>query len=456
MTISFRTRLFVVAALIVSTVLAAVIGAGWSTVLQVEVERLDQRLCMEARRLDRQPWQGEDPGRLEVDVMAKLRLGAIEQLMLRHEPLSGQPDFQSSHWRSELNIDQLRWADAKGQGLCPLSSFESRGSDWRAALYASASGRSFVAADLAETSAELQTALRRALTMVVPMALALAALGAWLLASLTMRPVNRLREAMRGVTQRGLDQRLATSGEDREFRELIAAYNAMLASLEKSFQQASRFSADAAHELKTPLTILQGRLEQAVSRSDNPAVQAELSSLQDEVGRLAGITRKLLLLSQADAGRLTLQLAPTDLSAMLGELLSDAEMLLGDQTLRSAIAPHLSTQADVLLIRQLFNNLISNAVRYCRPGGSIAVAARTLAGGIEVIFANPCETVAQDLRSHFFDRFFRGDASRNRRVEGSGLGLSLAREIARAHGGELVLMPGALDEVRLRLWLPGP
>jgi signal transduction histidine kinase len=228
----------------------------------------------------------------------------------------------------------------------------------------------------------------------------------------------------------------------------------MLERLQISFQQASRFSADAAHELKTPLTILQGRLEQAVNHSDNRAIQAELTGLQDEVGRLTSITRKLLLLSQADAGRLALNITQIDLSGMLVELLSDAEMLLSGQELSSAIEPNLFTQGDVLLLRQMFNNLVSNAVRYCRPAGSILVTASARHGGIEVVFRNACDPISQESRSHFFDRFYRGEASHNRAIEGNGLGLSLAREIARAHGGDLMLMRSVLDQVLVRLWLP--
>jgi len=106
-----------------------------------------------------------------------------------------------------------------------------------------------------------------------------------------MRPVNRLRNAMQGVTRNALDQRLSAQGEDHEFAELIDAYNTMLQRLEASFHQASRFSADAAHELRTPLTILQGRIEQAVNRSDHRVIQSDLVGMLDEVGRMAAITR---------------------------------------------------------------------------------------------------------------------------------------------------------------------
>jgi len=446
MFISFRLRLFVVATLIVSTVLALVMGLGWSSVLSYEVQRLDERLCSEARRLGNETVRAEGLQRLEVDVMRKLRLEKPSQLKLQFEALGAARSAEPSSTEPER--------ERTPPGECALSALESEGTTWRTAIHLSPEGRSTVAADLAATKAELQGALRRALMIVVPLALALSALGAWLLASLTMRPVNRLRDSMRAVTQMALDQRLDSSGEDMEFRELITAYNTMLARLQASFQQASRFSADAAHELRTPLTILQGRLEQAVNMSDNRAVQAELSGLQDEVGRLSGITRKLLLLSQADAGRLALHLDPVDLSSMLGELLMDAEMLLDGQVLSSAIEPHLMTQGDTLLLRQLFNNLISNAVRYCLPGGAIAVTACAAPDGVDVLFRNACEPIGAEDRARFFDRFYRGEASHNRAVEGNGLGLSLAREIARAHGGDLTLQPGTKNEVVMQLHLP--
>jgi signal transduction histidine kinase len=114
----------------------------------------------------------------------------------------------------------------------------------------------------------------------------------------------------------------------------------------------------------------------------------------------------------------------------------------------------LLVQGDAVLLRQLFNNLISNAVRYCLPGAWIRISAHARAMGIEVVFSNAAQTIALGDRARFFDRFYRGDAAHNRHIDGSGLGLSLAREIARAHGGDLVLAATALDVVALQLTLP--
>lgn len=486
MTISFHTRLIAVAALVVTGVLAAVLALVWSNVRRVEIERLDSRLCLEARRLASQRFDGDETGRLEADVMSKLRLGDPTQLMLRIEPL-GAPTHQSMQWPAGLRIDDLQWtptAETKGEFApaprperpprggdrrppspgtspgppprtsCLLASFEQAGRQWHAALVSGPDGRGVVAADAAAAVDELLGVLRGTLWIVVPLALGLVALGAWLLAAVSMRPVTRLREAMKAVSRKDLSRRLDSRNEDREFKELIGAYNAMLDRLQASFEQASRFSADAAHELRTPLTILQGRLEQAIHKSEKRAIQADLTDMLDELGRLAGVTRKLLLLSQADAGHLALHRKRVDLTDLLDTLVNDAHMLVTDRAVTSTIDPGLVVDGDLLLLRQLLNNLVSNAVRYCKPGGWIDIAGHRRQSAIEITFANSADPIPPESRARLFDRFYRLDPARNRQSEGTGLGLSLAREIARAHGGDLVLESSPADTVRLTLRLP--
>jgi signal transduction histidine kinase len=482
LTISFRTRLFVVAALIVAGVLSAVVVLGWSSLREAQLDTLDDRLCNEARRVATQPYLGEDLGRLESDLALKLRLGSTAELLVRYDPRDGGPAFRSAGWAEAPRPESLAWTararaarteppmpeppplaapgvrrrapPPQGPHACALASFDHHGDHWRAARFEPPFGSSVVAANLASAQSALQGAVGRTLAAVVPLALVLTALGAWLLASLTMRPVDRLRTAMRGVNQRALDQRLSSAGEDREFEELIGEYNTMLGRLEASFRQASRVSADAAHELKTPLTILQGRLEQALARPGDATMQDDLTRMLDEVGRLALITRKLLLLSQADAGRLDLKRERVDVSELLDDLVADARMMVAEGELESDVAPALATHADAVLLRQLLNNLMANAVHHRRPGGRIRVRARALAGGIEIVFANETPPIDEAERARFFERYHRGDAAHGRRVDGSGLGLSLALEIARAHGGDLALAPSASDQVRLRLTLP--
>ncbi len=507
MTLSFRTRLFVVASAIVAFTLASVLALGWSGLLTYQTEQLDERLCQEARRLVAQTLDSNNLIRLEADVLVRLRLANREQLLFSVKWMDGDTAFQSTRWSPAMEAMEMAWAPSKFMdsnpggpdrpggppperpdgppppradgfgppprppladrpdramrpppGRCSIASFSFDNAQWRAARFELPRRQSVLAADLAVTRAELRGAIQQALVFMVPLALVLTALGAWLLASLTMRPVNRLREAMHTVTKTALDQRLENGGEDREFRELIDAYNVMLERLQLSFQQASRFSADAAHELKTPLTILRGRIEQAIKKSDNRAIQADLTQLLDEVGRLAAVTRKLLLLSQADAGHLALLRERIDLTEVLDGLIQDAQMMASDHAVHSDIERGLVVRADRTLLTQLFNNLITNALRYGTTTGSILIQAKGIPMGVEVRVVNGTKPITASVRQRFFDRFYRGDSSHTRgnddTIDGNGLGLSLAREIARAHGGELALENSPSDQVAMRLVLP--
>jgi signal transduction histidine kinase len=228
----------------------------------------------------------------------------------------------------------------------------------------------------------------------------------------------------------------------------------MLDRLERSFQQASRFSADAAHELKTPLTILRGRIEQARRRPEARELHDELSAMLDEVGRLAAITRKLLLLSQADAGRLDIRYSAVNLTDTLNAMVTDIAMVVERRQFRHSIALGLVTQGDAVLLLQLLNNLISNALRYTPESGEINLIAHRKGASVCIEFSNSSLPISQAQRQRFFERFFRADEAHNRRVDGNGLGLSLAREIAKAHGGALDLAPSSHDIVSLLLTLP--
>lgn len=460
MRLSFRLRLFGSAALIVGLSLAVVIGLGWSSVVRLEEARLDGRLCQEARRLAGFSQYGPVE-RLVFDLQNKLRLESAAQLRLLLQAPGQVPQVYGT-WPADLDLTGLPWQTAVSPNgaavpadrACRLVSHDHAGQRWRIAT-SGLDYRGVLAVDLAASRNEWRDLAQYALTVIIPVALLLTAAGAWLLSALMLRPINRLREAMKSVSQQALDQRLSAAGEDREFRELIAAYNTMLDRLQASFQQASRFSADAAHELNTPLTILQGRIEQALNLVDPQTDgHAALSDMLDEVGRLAAITRKLLLLSHADAGHMAIHRTPVDLTRLLEDLISDARMLVEDRLLSCRVPAGCVVLADALLLRQLFNNLLNNGLRYGRSDGWLSVSAQVLPGGVAVEFNNACAPIGPEQRARFFERFYRGDAAHSRQLDGHGLGLSLCREIARAHGGDLTLLDGPADEVALRLWLP--
>ena len=283
----------------------------------------------------------------------------------------------------------------------------------------------------------------------------LVGLVAWYLAGRAMRPIEHLTGVMERIRASDMRQRVSAADEALEFEELVTVFNDMLDRLERSFLQSVRFSGDAAHELRTPVAILQGELERAFERaSNNPEQEQALADMLDEVRRLDSIVRKLLMLSRADAGQLQIPMQPLDLVPMLRELADDLDMMAPERELRLELPPRMSAQGDADLLRQVLQNLVSNAVKYGLADGWIAISARRAGPGWQIDVANASAGIAFEHRERLFDRFYRADEAHNRRVSGVGLGLALAREIARAHGGELWLAECTPSQVTFSLTLP--
>ncbi len=301
--------------------------------------------------------------------------------------------------------------------------------------------------------------VRAAFALAFPAALLCIALGSWLLAGRALRPVRELTRTIARVSAKGLDQRVSPDDRAVEFQELLLVFNAMMDRLERSFTQAMRFSADAAHELKTPLTILQGELEQALQGA-TPEQEKTLTRLLEEVQRLKSIVQKLLLLATADAGRIAVHREPVDLGDMLEGIVEDMGILAPGLDIQSDIQAGIVAQADGDLLRQAVQNLTMNAVKHTPDGGKVRVCLRLQEGVIGCTVTNSGDIPPGD-RARVFERFYRLDASRTRagetagNAEGTGLGLSLAREIARAHGGDVTLDESSPGAVSFTLHLPG-
>lgn len=322
---------------------------------------------------------------------------------------------------------------------------EAEGRSYRLAIMGNSHTTFILGYDLAEIDTGMDE-LRKAFFIGLPLILLGIAGGAWLLAGRALTPIAQLTQKVESVHAHGLDQRLDLRGHASEFQRLIEVFNAMLGRLEQSFHQSNRFTADAAHELRTPLTILQGEMEQALQ--DAPAGSAEqhrLVPLLDEVQHLKAIVEKLLLLSQADAGRLPLDRQSVDLSEMMHEVISDAEILADGLHIEHEIAPGIIVQADPVLLHQVLQNLAANALRYNRPGGRVRFDLCQSSEQIHLTVTNTGPGIPEAGRDKIFQRFHRADPARNR-SEGMGLGLAIAKEIILAHGGTLELLSSNEDE----------
>lgn len=291
--------------------------------------------------------------------------------------------------------------------------------------------------------------------VVLPFLLLSVSLGGQFIASKALKPVHTLATTAEQINARRLNLRLPVLGTQDEIGRLSWVLNGMFDRLDVSFQQAIRFSADASHELKTPLTILRASIEDQLASPDtDEETKAFLEGLLEQIAHLVSIIEHLLLLSHIDAGQIKLDLVPHDITDILSGCVEDARIMAEPHglTLVEDLPETLVVPVDVHRLTQVMLNLLGNAIKYNLPEGRIEVVARQ-EGGQCVIHVSNTSSARLDIHSQrIFDRFYRDGNSAE--AQGHGLGLGLARELARAHGGEIVLEASDGQWTRFRLTLP--
>lgn len=265
-------------------------------------------------------------------------------------------------------------------------------------------------------------------------ALATALLGAWV-ARRGLRPLRQMTGVARQVSAQSLTARLPLDGTPTELRELAEAFNAMLARLEDAFARLSAFSADIAHELRTPLSNLLTQTQVTLGQPRELAEYREaLHSNLEELQHLAQMVGDMLLLAKADNGLLQTRREPLALEAELTALADYFAPLAEDAGVNIRIDTAGMVTADRALLRRALSNLIDNALRFTPADGELHL--RATAARIEV--ANQGPEIPAELRERLFDRFYRADpARREGGAEHAGLGLAIARSIVQAHGGTI-------------------
>lgn len=221
---------------------------------------------------------------------------------------------------------------------------------------------------------------------------------------------------------------------------------AALESTGEELQRAARFSADASHQLITPVAVMRAGLEELLAHDHLSAAEREsLSALIHQTYRLSGIIKDLLLLSRLDAGRLRLELTPVDLVVLIASAVDDLSALpdASELAVETDVPATLLISAERGYAALILQNLLENARKYNRPAGRIRLSARAAGGFVELVVANTGRAIPAEAQAHIFERFHRGAVGEN--VPGYGLGLNLARELARLHGGDLRLLRSADD-----------
>jgi signal transduction histidine kinase len=294
-----------------------------------------------------------------------------------------------------------------------------------------------------------------AMLWAIPTVLVVTFVGAAWVASKAIAPVEEIRQAAARITPKRLDQRLPVPRTGDEIAGLIEVLNATFERLQRSFEQSVRFSADASHHLKTPIAVLRAGVEEILDDAEcSESTQARAEGLLHRIRHLNSVVDNLLLLARADAGRLDLSKDEFDLSEVLAGVLDDAFALAEplNLTVEADVPEHLLLRADRVFVGMILQNLVENAVKYNKPGGRIRIAAHAANGSVEMTVGNTGEGIQPERTGQLFERFYRvrGDE----RVAGQGLGLSIARELARAHGGEVSLVRSDPDWTEMCVRLP--
>jgi heavy metal sensor kinase len=281
---------------------------------------------------------------------------------------------------------------------------------------------------------------RWVLIVLAPISILGAVAGGWVLAGAALRPVKDVTRIAERISGSRLNERIPERKAADELGRMVASFNRMVERLERSFRRIDEFSSNVAHELRTPLTVLRGEAELAMSRDLTPAEAAELASgVHEEAVRMGRVVDDMLTLARADRGQAPLELASVDLAAILQDTFEDALILAAERGIEVRLGPNDATslQGDAARLRQLLRALISNAVRYTEPGGSIAIEGRVDGDVVRIAVEDTGIGIAPEHLPRIFDRFYRVDSARSRDRGGSGLGLALARWIAEAHGGTI-------------------
>ncbi len=313
-----------------------------------------------------------------------------------------------------------------------------------------------VAASLAPTGRALRELVIVFLT-IGPMALACTLGGGYWLARKALAPIDRMAATAAEITSNRLDRRLEEAGARDELGGLARTFNAMIERLQCSFDEVRRFTADAAHELRTPLAAMRTEAEVALRSPRSPERDGRvLEDLLEEMERLTRLVSQLLFLCREDAGLGAGEIRPLRLDHLVGEVGEHMQVAAQEKGvgLHLDLTGDCPVRGDADRLRQLFFNLLDNAIKYTPAGGAVAVRGEAHNGQVRVTVADTGIGIPADHLPHVFDRFYRVDPSRSPETEGSGLGLAICRSIAEAHGGRLGIDSDLEGGTRVTLVLP--
>lgn len=272
----------------------------------------------------------------------------------------------------------------------------------------------------------------------LPALLAWVAFGAWAVARTGLAPLKRLTVVASQVTTRNLAQRIDVQDMPPELRVLADGFNAMLHRIDEGVHRLSEFSADLAHEMRTPVATLLGRTQVALSRQRSvEELHDVLAGNVEELDRLTRLIADMLFLAQADQGDAPLQWTAIDLAQEARRVAEFLSALAEERGISVEVKGNATVQADRILVQRAITNLLTNAIRHSDAPGVVSVALRQAGATVCIDVANHGHGLPPDQLGRVFERFVRLDTARTRSTGGTGLGLPIVKSVMQAHGGSV-------------------
>ena len=290
---------------------------------------------------------------------------------------------------------------------------------------------------------------------VAVVAVLLAGLGSWVLLGRALSPLETITETVDQINRADdLSRRIPNPAQtEDEVGELIESVNQTLERLESLFTSQQRFLADVSHDLRTPLTVIKGNVD--LMRRMKQADEESLNSIDQEAGRLTRLVGGLLMLAQAESGKLTLNLQPVELDLLLTEVFTEMQVLAGNK-----VSVHLNDIDQVVVngdrdrLKQVLLNLVSNAIQYTPAGGEVFLSLAKIGEQARLVVRDTGPGIPAEDLPHIFDRFYRAEKSRTRsRSSGFGLGLSISQWIVEHHGGQIKVESKEGRGTTFAIWL---
>ena len=294
------------------------------------------------------------------------------------------------------------------------------------------------------------------LSIIWVVAVLLSGIVVWFTLGQTLKPLGAITETVEQINRADdLSRRIPYQGpEDDEIGNLVGSFNQTLERLEALFTSQQRLLADVSHELRTPLTVIKGNVD--LIRRMKSLDEESLTSIDQEAGRLTRLVGGLLLLAQAESGKLALNMKRVELDLLLTEVFQEMTIIAGNRVhIRLNEIDQAYVNGDRDRLKQVFINLVANAIQYTPQGGEVFLSLYTIGEQARIICRDTGPGIPAEDLPHIFERFYRAEKSRTRReTTGFGLGLSIANWIVERHGGRIEVNSQEGKGTTFAIWLP--